>query len=68
MDELRKQNAEYVSYYNNLKMEKFSDYEKTYLVEDASIESKYQVESLKKQMEEMRNLSKYQLSNQSSEL
>jgi hypothetical protein len=51
-----------------LKLEKFSEFEKTHLVEDSSIESKYQIEILKKQMEEMRNLSKYQFSSQNNEL
>jgi hypothetical protein len=48
MEELRKQNAEYVSNYSKLKMEKFSEFDKTHLVENASIESKYQIEILKK--------------------
>jgi hypothetical protein len=65
IEELRKKNAEYVERYNNLRVEKFSEFEKSILIEDksvANVDAKYKIEILQKQIEEMKKLSKYQFS------
>ena len=56
---LRSENASHVSKYNQLRLEKFTEFDKGHLTDDANIDAKYKIESLQKQIEEMRKLSKY---------
>lgn len=60
LENMRAQMAEQVTKYNQLKLEKFTEFDKGYLAEDANIDAKYKIEILQKQIEEMRKLSKYQ--------
>ena len=68
LETLRAQNAEQVSKYNQLRLEKFTEFDKEHLVEDANIDAKYKIEILQKQIDEMRKLSKYQVTQQYTEV
>ena len=46
LETLRAQNAEQVSKYNQLRLEKFTEFDKEHLVEDANIDAKYKIEIL----------------------
>lgn len=46
LEVLRSQNSEHVSKYNLLRLEKFTEFDKDHLVDDANIDAKYKIESL----------------------
>lgn len=46
LETLRAQNAEQISKYNQLRLEKFTEFDKEHLVEDANIDAKYKIEIL----------------------